>query len=140
MELHAENVACFQHRRIRNRVGARRSRGIVQWRVVTMSEVEIWMGREIPQQLRTIQGLNLIPSHVRHASVSRKTPDLPLKQAKPPLFGRFFARFEQALQSQANPQKWDAGANALQQRVTDLQLIECAHHLPKVADAGENDF
>jgi len=44
------------------------------------------------------------------------------------------------LQSQADSEKRNARANAFDQRIANLEIVERAHHLAEVADAGENQF
>ncbi len=68
MKLHAEDVFGFEHRRVRDRVVAGRSRGIGHRRVIAVSEIKIGSWREVLQELRTVaRRFHLVPSHVRHA-------------------------------------------------------------------------
>ena len=56
---------------------------------------------------------------------------------RPRSLGSFFARFEQRLQAEADAQERNARANALDQGIANLEIVERAHHLAEVADAGE---
>ncbi len=49
---------------------------------------------------------------------------------------RLFARFEKRLQAEADAEKRNAGANTLDQCVANLKIVEGAHHLAEVANAG----
>ncbi len=58
----------------------------------------------------------------------------------PRLIGRFFAALEESLQSKANAQKRHSGADARDQRLPHVHLIQRAQHLPEVADAGKDNL
>ena len=55
-------------------------------------------------------------------------------------FRRLFAAFEQRLQAEADAEERHAGGDALDEGFADPQLVERAHHLAEVADAGQDDF
>ena len=95
--------------------------------------------RPIPRRSRDSGGLEFVPAHVGHAGRGGKAAMAPGNRPKPG-FRRFFARFEQGLQAQADAEERNAGVDALEERVAHLMLIECAHHLAEMADAGQNDL
>src|SRR5207245_465730 len=55
-------------------------------------------------------------------------------------FGRLVAGFEQRLQAEADAQERHAGADAVDQGIANSELVERAHHLSEMADAGKEDF
>jgi hypothetical protein len=140
MELNTEDVFCFKHRRVPNVVLACRRRRIVQRCVVAMREIKIRLRRQVLQELRIITRLNLVPTHVRHARGGRESANLTRKQSQAPFPRRFFTRFEQSLQPQADAQKRNTRSDAFQQRISRLHSIQSPHHLSKVPHAGKNDL
>jgi len=100
-----------------------------------MSEIDEWFFTGHPQKTRAAARFKLVPTHVRNADVALKAPDLAGKDAQAVLLGGFFARSEQRLQSQADSEKGYTRANAFDQCVANLKLVERAHHLAEVAHA-----
>jgi hypothetical protein len=74
----------------------------------------------------------------RASAGKRRT--VPSIQSQAARFGRFFAALEQRLQAQADAQKRHPGADAFDQCVAHLHLVERPHHLAEVAHAGQDDL
>ena len=105
-----------------------------------MGEVDKRLLAKATQQPRIAARLELVPSHVRHAGVCRKAAHGALEECQSTRFGRFFAAFEQGLQAETDAQERHARADAFDQRVAHLHLVERSHHLAEVAYAGQNDL
>ena len=77
---------------------------------------------------------------MRNARRCGKAADLAWEETQAALLGRFFARFKQRLQAEADAEERNTGADAFEQRFPHLQLVERAHHLSEMSHAGKNDF
>jgi hypothetical protein len=77
---------------------------------------------------------------MRHAGVRGETPDRAWEQAETSQVRRFLATLKQSLQAQANAEERNSVANAIEQRLAHLHLVESAHHLAVVSDTGEDNF
>ena len=139
MKLHAEDVAGFEQGRERLRVSARRCRRLADWNVVAVREVNVRLALAV-QQSRGLHGAQRVPPHVRDARASAETLHAPFEDAEPLDLRRLCARFEQRLKPEADPEERNATRDAFLQRAAQLQGVERAHHLAKVADAGQQDF
>ena len=143
MELHAEDVAVFEHRGVGQRVGAGgggrvRSPG----RSSCGRNRRTGCGRQVAQQLRrrATARVRFQPMCGTRASV-RKALHGAWEDAEAADFRGLLAGLEQRLQAETDAQKRHAGARCARAASrARCSVVERAHHLAEMADAGQDDL
>ena len=74
------------------------------------------------------------------AHVALEPLDLTRINSQAALFRSLFARSKQRLHPQTDSQERNAAANRFDQRPAHVELVQRAHHLPKVSDARQNEL
>jgi hypothetical protein len=76
---------------------------------------------------------------VWHAGGVVKASDCAGEDTEALLLGGFFAAFEEGLESEADTEEQDAGVDAFNEGVSDVEFIQGPEHLAEVAYPGEDD-
>jgi hypothetical protein len=140
MALDAEHVVRFKDCGVGGRVGAG-SRSLRDHRnVVAVGEVNMWMRRQTFEDTRRFDCVKMVPAHVRDAGCVVEASDHAGKYGEALLVRGFLAAFEERLEAEADSEERDAAMNAVEERLTDLQVVEGLQHLSEVAYAGENEL
>src|SRR4051794_14672728 len=90
------------------------------------------------QETRRTSALERVPAHVRNTACTREARNGAGKDPKAMLARRFFALFEQTLQSDADAQERNTGMNLIEQSIAKSEMIESPDHLSEVTDTGQD--
>src|SRR5579883_1938713 len=101
MELHGADIFAFDDRGEIDSVGADR-RGELRGRVERVREIDERLIGKAFEQARRCNAPELVPAHVRYALIGGEAADSTRKNPKAARLRRFFAGFEQRLQTEAN--------------------------------------
>src|SRR6185312_114713 len=140
MELNGMDVSLFDHGRVGLDVRAGGGCGVDDRRVVAVREIGKRFVVETCKQFRCPNLRERVPAHVRDARLAAEAFYGTGKNAEAARFGRFLARFEQALQADADAQKRNTRMDAFEQQFSQLKPVNGVHHLPKVSNARQDDL
>src|SRR5262249_21304267 len=123
VELYAGDVGGLKDGGVRDLVGARGGGPLVGGDVVAVGKVDQRARGHVVQEVRLGAAFEFVPAHVRDARAAGEAADDAGKDAEAADFGGFFAGFVESLQAEADAEEWDAGTDAADERVADVEAV-----------------
>src|SRR3989442_14101888 len=138
MELHSVDVTLLDDGGEFRAVGAGRGgRAMRIERGVRMRKIKICASFNASKQGRVTLLFKLIPAHVRELHTWRQCGNDSGQQIQALELGGFFARLEEHLQAQANPQKRHTAVDGIDQRRAEFLFVERTNKSSVMSYAGE---